>query len=159
MPRFSVAHLRRVAAGAALATAALTLGAIPAGAEVTSAVAIAPLRPVPKSDGTVTFRLRAPGPGTVSIRETASQNNFATGFGLTPAPKPGARFVFASETVTAHAAANERVSVTPNTAGQRLIAHHTYLPLVRLWVTFTPNDGAPSDIGVYGLQIPAGRGR
>jgi hypothetical protein len=59
--------------------------------------------------------------------------------------------------VTAQGADDERVVVTPNAAGRRLIAHHTYLPLVRLWVTFTPTDGAPSNIGVYGLQIPAAR--
>jgi hypothetical protein len=147
-----------VATAAALApavlAAALVLGAAPAGATVTSAVAIAPLRPVPKADGTVTFRLQAPGPGTVSIRETAWEDNFAAGFGPTPAPGPGARFVFASETVAASGTASELVTVTPDAAGLRLIAHHTYRPLVRLWVTFTPVDGAPSDIGVYGLQIP-----
>jgi len=43
--------------------------------------------------------------------------------------------------------------MTLNAKGRRLIAHHRYAVLFRLWVTYTPTGGSQREVGVYGLRI------
>ena len=70
-----------------------------------------------------------------------------------PNCSPPHRFVFARKHRTARRAARLRVRVTPNARGRRLVHHHTYRVLLRLWVTYTPTGGVPRSIGFYGLHF------
>lgn len=45
------------------------------------------------------------------------------------------------------------VTVRPNRRGKRLVAHHRYAILIRLWVSYTPTGGIQRDIGLYGVRI------
>ena len=44
--------------------------------------------------------------------------------------------------------------VTPNARGKRLVLHHTYHAVLRLWVTYTPTGGNQRSVGFYGLHLP-----
>ena len=114
------------------------------------------------ADGSVRFRLRLPGPGAVDVLETAWIDNYARSTKrhrqasrvlLQPAPE---RFVFARAHVTAHKEGAITVTVKPNSAGRKLLAHYRYQPVIRLWVSFTPTGGTQRDHGFYGLLLPDG---
>jgi PKD repeat protein len=103
------------------------------------------------SDGTVRFKLTLPGPGIADVLETAWLDNFAHATALLqPAPR---RFVFARKHLAISAASVITVTVTPNKRGRQLIAHHRYPVVIRLWVSYTPTNGAQRDIGLYGIHI------
>ena len=102
-------------------------------------------------NGTIAFEVTVPGPGAIDVLETAWDDNLAGAAAqLQPAPH---RFVFARKHRTARRAARLRVRVTPNARGRRLVHHHTYRVLLRLWVTYTPTGGVPRSIGFYGLHF------
>jgi hypothetical protein len=68
-------------------------------------------------------------------------------------PAPG-RFIFAREHLNTKTRLAIPVTVTPNTRGQRLIAHHQGGPLmIRLWVTYQPTGGHPHSEDFYGLLV------
>jgi WD40-like Beta Propeller Repeat len=105
-----------------------------------------------EADGTFTFSVRVPGPGSVDVLETAWDDNLASAAVLLkPAPH---RFVFAR----AHAHAVRRgtltVTVTPNKQGRMLIAEPRYRVVLRLWVSYTPDGGRYRTIGYLGLHLP-----
>jgi len=69
---------------------------------------------------------------------------------LQPAPR---RFVFARKHLAIHVARALAVSVYPNKRGRRLIAHHRFAVVIRLWVSYTPVNGNERRVGVYGLPM------
>jgi uncharacterized protein YjbI with pentapeptide repeats len=106
-------------------------------------------------DGTITFTVRVPGPGRIDVLATAWNNNLARAAVLLhPAPH---RFTYARSHTTARRATTLHLRVTPNARGKRLLHHHTYPIVLRLWVTFTPTRGHPHSIGFYGLHLPRPR--
>ena len=108
-----------------------------------------------EADGTITFSVRVPGPGSVDVLETAWKDNLAredparAAVVLKPAAK---RFVFAR----GHQRVSGRgtVTVTPNQQGSFLVAHPRYRVVLRLWVSYTPDGGRYRTIGFLGLHLP-----
>jgi hypothetical protein len=47
-----------------------------------------------------------------------------------------------------------RILARPNGEGRMLVKHHRYRVTLRLWVTYTPTNGRPRNIGYYGLHLP-----
>ncbi len=109
-------------------------------------------RVIARASGTVTFQLEAPGAGVLDVLETAWFSDVAhVSSLLQPAPD---RFVFARAHVTVRRTGSVSVTVTPNSAGRKLLAHHTYSPVLRLWLSFTPDGGSQRNFGFYGLHLP-----
>jgi hypothetical protein len=104
-----------------------------------------------RPDGSVTFTVTFPGAGIADVLETAWRDNFAhIATVLEPAP---ARFVFARHHLVVSRAGAIRVIVRPNRRGIKLVAHHSYEVVLRLWVSFTPTGGRQRNIGLYGLHV------
>jgi hypothetical protein len=104
-------------------------------------------------DGTVTFDVKLPGPGTADVLESAWDDNLA---GLATALQPARhRFVFARGHEDARSAGTLRISISPNARGHRLVQHHAYPVTLRLWVTYTPTGSRPK----RGALRPAPAGR
>ena len=104
------------------------------------------------ADGTFTFSVRVPGPGSVDVLETAWNDNLASAAVLLkPAPD---RFVFARKQTPTMGPRTVTVTVTPNQQGTRLVAHPRYRGVLRLWVSYTPDGGSYRTIGFYGLHLP-----
>lgn len=102
-------------------------------------------------DGAVHFKLRLPGRGRADVLETGWLDNFAKGASLlAPAPQ---RFVFARAHLRIERSGTISVAVTPGRSGRRLIAHHRYTVVLRLWVSFIPTLGTQRNVGVYGLRV------
>jgi hypothetical protein len=103
-------------------------------------------------NGSVTFNVKLPGPGTIDVLETAWKNNLATtAVLLQPAAR---RFVIARHHKTAPDATTLKLRVTPNKTGEQLVRHHTYRVTLRLWVSYTPTGGRFRKQGFYGLHLP-----
>ena len=103
-------------------------------------------------DGTITFEVKVPGAGRIDVMETAWDDNLArAAVLLQPAPH---RFVFARAHKTARQATTLQIRVIPNARGNRLVHHHTYRVVLRLWVTYTPTGGVYRSTGFYGLHLP-----
>jgi hypothetical protein len=111
----------------------------------------------PRSCGTVRFSVRLPGPGVLDVLETAWQDNFAGAARLLN-PAPG-RFVFARKHLNIHHAGRVTIAVQPNPQGRRLLGHHRYPVLIRLWVSYTPAGGNQRDLGFYGIHLTHRRGQ
>ena len=108
------------------------------------------------ADGTITFSVRVPGPGSVDVLETAWKDNLARNDSaahvlLKPAPH---RFVFARTHVRATGRGTLNVTVTPNHQGSLLVANPRYRVALRLWVSYTPDGGSYRTIGFLGLHVP-----
>jgi hypothetical protein len=104
-----------------------------------------------RHDGTVNFDLKFPWRGGADVLETAWKGNRATAARLL-APAPG-RFVFARKHLDVRGPGVIHVEVKPNADGKKLIAHHRYRVVIRLWVSFTPTLGGQRDAGWYGLHF------
>jgi hypothetical protein len=104
-----------------------------------------------RPNGTVRFKLVVPGAGIGDVLETAWLDNFARATAVLE-PAPG-RFVFARKHITISTAGVITVTVTPNKRGRKLIAHHRYAVVIRLWVSYRPTGGTQRDIGLYGIHI------
>ncbi len=104
------------------------------------------------SHGTVSFRVLFPGPGAADVLETAWLDNYA--HAATLLEPAGHRFAFARKQLHVAGAGAIKVTVAPNQAGRRLIAHHRYQVVLRLWVSYTPANGTQRDTGIYHLLIP-----
>ena len=110
-----------------------------------------------RSTGLVSFKVVFPGPGSADVMETAWLGNFAqTATLLQPAPR---RFVFARKHLKVGGARTMKVTVKPNKRGRKLIAHHRYAVVIRLWVSYTPVHGRQRDVGIYGIQLTHRRHR
>jgi hypothetical protein len=83
------------------------------------------------ADGTLSFRVDVPGPGSTDVLETAWNDNLArTAVKLRPAPK---RFVFARKRILASRPRTRSVTVRPSTQGKLLIAHHSSTASCSAW--------------------------
>ena len=103
-------------------------------------------------NGSITFNVTIPGPGTIDVLETAWKNNLArAAVLLQPAAR---RFVIARDRKAASNATTLKLRVTPNKHGKRLVRHHTYRVTLRLWVSYTPAGGSFRKQGFYGLHLP-----
>ena len=101
-----------------------------------------------RRDGTVSFKVKVPGPGKVDVLETAWRDNLAQ---IAVQLRPAAhRFVFARAHRTANRSTTLQLRVNPNSRGRRLILRHTYRVTLRLWVTYAPTGGVQRKIGFYG---------
>jgi hypothetical protein len=94
----------------------------------------------------------------VDVLETAWKDNFLAGAARLLNPAPG-RFVFARKHVKVTKAGKQTVVVKPGPAGRRLLKHHRYPVVIRLWVSFTPTGGHQRDLGFYGLHLTPRRGQ
>ena len=104
-----------------------------------------------RPNGRVTFRVAFPGPGTADVMETAWLDDFAhAAILLQPAPR---RFVFARMHLHVARAGAITVTVAPNQRGKRLIAHHRYQVVIRLWVSYTPANGTQRNTGIHHILI------
>ena len=83
--------------------------------------------------------------------ETAWLDNFAH-VAVLLQPARG-RFVFARKPLRISKAGVIAVTVLPNGQGRKLIAHHRYAVVIRLWVSYTPTGGTQRNIGLYGVRI------
>jgi hypothetical protein len=102
------------------------------------------------SDGIITFKVKVPGRGTVDVLETAWDDNLAhTAIALQPAAR---RFATARTTRPIAGARTVSLRVAPNAKGRRLIRHHRYAVVLRLWVSFTPIAGTLRTLGFRGLH-------
>jgi hypothetical protein len=105
----------------------------------------------PRPDGSTDFDLSVPWPGTLDVMETAWNDNFATTASLgQPAPH---RFVFARLHRNTLHGGTYHVHITPNARGERLVHHHRYRIVFRLWVSYTPTDGLQRNVGILGLHF------
>jgi hypothetical protein len=107
--------------------------------------------------GTVRFSVTVPGPGELKILETAWNDNLA-GAARVLNPAPG-RFAFARNHLNLKHAGRITITVKPNGRGRRLLKHHRYPVVIRLWVSFIPTSGLQRDIGSYGIHLTGRRGR
>jgi hypothetical protein len=89
-------------------------------------------------DGIVAVQLRLPGPGTISVQETALGE--LTGVAPAGAARP---MVYASARVQAAGARTMLISLAPNAAGKLLIQEHPYVLWVEIAITYTPTGGSP----------------
>ena len=105
-------------------------------------------------DGTITLDVTVPGPGTIDVLETAWNDNVAHVTALLQPAKN--RFVYARKHAIASATGGGTLTlrITPNARGKRLVLHHTYHVVLRLWVTYTPTGGNQRSVGFYGLHVP-----
>lgn len=102
-------------------------------------------------NGSTDLNIRVPGNGAVNVMETAWIDNLAVTASLLP-PGPR-RFVIARSHANAPRAGNLRIHVTLNRLGKLLLLHHTYRPVFRLWVSYTPTGGRQRNIGISGLHF------
>lgn len=103
-------------------------------------------------DGTVSFKVKVPDPGTIDVLETAWEDNnlVHTAVLLHPARR---RFVVARALRRAKRATMLAIRVTPNRRGTHLVHHSRYRVTLRLWVSFTPAGGKYRKQGFYGLHL------
>jgi hypothetical protein len=102
------------------------------------------------ANGTMTFDLKVPGPGTVNVLETAWNDNLAISAGLLQ-PAAG-RFTFARYAQKARHHGTMLVTVLANARGRVLIQHFRYRVVARLAVSYTPSGGTQRDQVKYGLH-------
>jgi hypothetical protein len=101
-------------------------------------------------NGTITFQVRVSAPGRVNVLVTAWQDNLAN---LARVLNPAAgRFVVARDGATAHKPETLTFHVRPNAKGRRLLAHPTYHPTLRVWVSYIPLYANQTDTGFYNLH-------
>jgi hypothetical protein len=104
-----------------------------------------------QANGTITFQVVLPGPGAVDVLETAWLDNLASTASLLPAPL---RFADARSHAALTGAGIFTLKVGPGAKGKRLVKHHRYRVVLRLWVQFTPTGGTTAKHGFYGLHLP-----
>jgi hypothetical protein len=103
-------------------------------------------------NGTITLSVKVPGPGRIDLLATAWNNNLAhTTRLLAPAPH---RFVFGRSHKSVRHATTVRLTLRPNARGRRLVHHHGYRVVLRLWASFVPTGGRRRNTGFYGLRMP-----
>jgi hypothetical protein len=103
-------------------------------------------------DGTITLQVTVPGPGSIDVLETAWNDNLAhAAVVIQPARN---RFVYARKHTATTSPRLLRLRIKPNARGRRLVHHHTYPVVLRLWVTYTPTGGTNRSLGFHGLHLP-----
>jgi hypothetical protein len=105
----------------------------------------------PHPNGTTDLLVTVPAEGTLDAMETAWDDNLAHAANLLqPAPR---RFVIARKHLTVSRAAKIQLLVTLNPPGKKLLRHHRYRVVFRLWISYTPTGGQQRDIGIRGLHF------
>lgn len=104
------------------------------------------------SDGSVTFELTLPGPGTVDVLETAWDGAQARISTMQPGP---GRFAYARRRLYSHNRGSIAVRIAPGKRGRTLIRRHRHPVLINLWVTYTPAGGIPSAASALRLRVTA----
>jgi uncharacterized protein YjbI with pentapeptide repeats len=103
-------------------------------------------------NGTISFTIKVPGAGTIDTLATAWNSNLAHAvLRLQPARN---RFVYGRGHTTVRRAMSVRITLKPNALGKRLLRHHTYRPLLRFWIVYTPTGGRSRTIGFTGVHVP-----
>ncbi|MGZ4218527.1 MAG: DUF7933 domain-containing protein [Solirubrobacteraceae bacterium] len=87
--------------------------------------------------GSVSFSVKVPGPGKLSVLESAPTANLAA---VTLSPGKG-RFAFARLTRHVGSAGTLRLTIKPDSEGARLVKNHHSAVVIRLAVAFTPKGG------------------
>jgi hypothetical protein len=105
-----------------------------------------------QADGTITFRVKVPAPGSVQVLESAWDDDLAAV--ATLAPGPG-RFAFGRQRANARRAGTLRIRVVPGLFGTLLALHHVSRVTLRLAVTYTPTTGRARTIVVHGVHLTA----
>lgn len=101
-------------------------------------------------NGTITFGVRVSAPGRVNVLVTAWQDNVAS---VARVLNPAAgRFVVARDGATAHKPETLTFHIRPNARGRGLLAHPTYHPTLRVWVSYIPVYANQTDTGFYNLH-------
>ncbi|HEY5318975.1 MAG TPA: hypothetical protein VIJ20_13385 [Solirubrobacteraceae bacterium] len=90
-------------------------------------------------------------PRAIDLLASAWKDNVASIAVLRPARK---RFVYGRRHVFAKRAETLSLTLKPSARGKLLLAHRSYLIVLRLWVTYTPSHGVSRSQGFYGLRIP-----
>jgi Bacterial Ig-like domain (group 3) len=106
-----------------------------------------------RRSGVVKFHLTVQDAGVVNVLETARDNNLASVANvvlLNPAPH---RFSFARLHLAVRRPRTVLVTVRPNARGRRLMAHHRYPVLIRLWVTYSVSGHPQGKQGFYGIPL------
>lgn len=103
-------------------------------------------------DGSVRFRLKLPGAGSIAVLETAWKDNLAHSAALLEPARH--RFVFARKALTVTRGRTVTVTVQPDARGRQLVADPRYRVVLRLWVSYTPVIGTTQrNLGFYGLHL------
>jgi len=114
-------------------------------------------------NGTITFQVNVPGRGRIDVLDTAWDDNLARIASVArPAPRRIAsvlqpaphRFATGRMHATAKRAGVMHLKVSFNASGERLVRHHRYAVVLRLWVSYTPTGGSQHSVGFYGLHLP-----
>ncbi len=108
--------------------------------------------------GRLRFHITLRSAGVVDVLETAWDDNRAA---ATPARVAEARllepasrrFTFARAHLVVRRSQTLVVTVAPNAAGRRLLAHHRYAVRIRLWVTYTATGHRQGKKGFYGIPV------
>jgi len=104
----------------------------------------------PNRDGTTSFTLNLPWPGTVDVLETAAKSDLATAAAL----KPGkGQFAFASVHARIKKAGTARFRIRPSAAGRSLMKHHRHPVVIRLSITYTPAQGKPRTDTIGAIRL------
>ena len=109
--------------------------------------------------GTIELTITVPGPGRVYLLGTHSNPPRALAT-VSAAQQPGYdRFAWARHEVNTAEAGTMRVTLTPDTAGTRMLRYvraKGWSLHIRVWVTYTPTGGHPSD-HVLTIRVVAAR--
>jgi hypothetical protein len=111
-------------------------------------------------NGTITLTIDLPGPGSVSVLGTHSDqtNRADTASALL---QPGDhRLVWTRHSATASKAGRMRITLHPNTAGARMLGYHRrhgWALHVREWTTYTPTGGHARSAAITIRVLTAGR--
>ena len=103
-------------------------------------------------NGTISFTVKVPGAGTIDTLATAWNSNLAHIVLRLKAARN--RFVYGRGHAIVRRAVSLRITLRPNALGRRLLRHHTYRPLLRLWIVYTPTGGRSRTIGFTGIHVP-----
>jgi DNA-binding beta-propeller fold protein YncE len=102
-----------------------------------------------RRNGTITLRVKVPGPGSIDALETVPDAALAQE--LRPAPN---RLAVARKHVVVGRARTVNVTIRLNRAGRLLLRRLPFLTGVRLSIRYTPRGGTPRTIMRRGLKVP-----
>ena len=103
------------------------------------------------ANGTITFYVKVPGPGSIDALVSAPDSNLAAAASvLAPAAH---RFVYGRARAHAGHRATVKLVVKPNLKGRQLLRHHRHRITLRLLVGFTPDHGNQRRSGALSIHL------
>jgi uncharacterized repeat protein (TIGR01451 family) len=96
-------------------------------------------------DGSVKFKAKLPGPGTLDVLETAAKSSEPGSRAAALEPGPG-MFTFGEDSLKIEKAGRTRVKLDPTSRGKKLADDRTSKFRINLYVTFTPTGGEPRTV-------------